>query len=132
MTRVYICSPYRQRQLNAIALSVYSSALVAEVLAAAALHVVTTLGLLHPKFAEGTLFQLLPHRKLLEGFIALVGVFRDLIFFAILSWMWGDTAVETILGFALWTGEFLVTIRVKNEGVGTVGRGTPGYIRLLA
>jgi hypothetical protein len=72
------CSPF----FHALTLKVYPSALVAEVFAASALHMIAALGFFDPEFAEGTHLVFGTFDKFLESFFILVWINRCLIFFA--------------------------------------------------
>ncbi len=108
-------------QLNTLTLLVDTAASIAEVFAASALHMVTTLGFFDPKFAERTHLILGTFHKLLKSLFRLVRVCWCLIFFAGKTSVVKASALETIAFFALNTSEIVsIYSGIINKSVGAV------------
>jgi len=111
---------------DAFALHVHSAAFVAKVELALAGHVITALVLLHPKFALGTLLEFLALDEGHEFLVVFRGSGTDLVLLAGHILVPLDSAVETILFFALQALKSFGIVLLVEKHVAAVGSGAPG------
>jgi len=117
--------------LHTLTLKVNTTALVAEVFPASALHMIAALGFFNPKFAERTHLVLGAFHKLLKSFFILIGVSWRLIFFAGKTSVIKSSALETIAFVALDTSEVIAIYScIVDESVGAVRGRAPWNIVL--
>ena len=106
-------------QLNTLTLLVDTAASIAEVFAASALHMVTTLGFFDPKFAERTHLILGTFHQLLKGLLVIVRVGRRLMFSAGKASVLRSPVLETIRFLGLITSEVVaIYYSVIDESLG--------------
>ena len=113
--------------------SVLAPTFVAEVFAAATLHVVTPLTALNPKFTVRTLLELLACDEVKKSGVYLFLVVSRLVLLTSDILVIQHAAVQTVVLRAEWATElftFFVPHFVVDEGEFTVGRGTPRKIFL--
>jgi len=95
---------------HALALAIYSTTLVTEVLATSTRHVVAAHGSLDPVVAMRTLFVLLALNKAQESFIACTFIGADLVLLARLANVELHAAVKTVVFLASWTIKFVIIL----------------------